>query len=77
VPHNTFGLQGDVSHACLDSAWRALVRQQAQTLAAMLHRIQTTVAGSHTDVRQLQVVAEDAERFLTAQAQQHISLERE
>src|ERR1700694_1803054 len=79
MPQHAFGLQDDVPDADLDPEWRALVRQQAHTLAAMLQRIQTAVAGgSHrTDTRQLHALAADAERLLTAQAQQHVTLERE
>jgi len=79
VPQNAFSLQGDVSHACLALEWRTLVHQHAKTLSAMLQRIQTAVASvnQRIDALSLQALATDAERLLTAQAQQHISLERE
>ena len=81
---STFGLYADVPEAALDPEWCALVRQQACTLAGMLQRIRTAVAGvpDRTDARRhttrgLQALVADAERLLTAQAQQHVSLERE
>jgi hypothetical protein len=45
----------------------------------MLQRLQTVGVGvhRHTDALSLQTLAADAERFLAAQAQQHIRLERE
>jgi len=74
-----FGLHEDGSEAALDPEWRALVRQQAHTLAAMLQHIQTAGVGvqRRTDARSLRALAVDAEQFLAAQAQQHVSLERE
>src|SRR6266849_4018472 len=40
VPQHAFGLQNAVPDAVLDPEWRALIRQQARTLARMLQRIQ-------------------------------------
>jgi hypothetical protein len=40
-----FGLHEDGSNLDVDPEWRALVSQQAHTLAAMLQRIHTTAAG--------------------------------
>ena len=84
VHPSTFGLQVEVPDVDVDPEWRALVRQQACTLAGMLQRIQTAVAGvpDRTDARRhatarVQALAADAERLLTAQAQQQVSLERE
>ncbi len=64
-----FGLCDDVPEAALDSAWYALVRQHAQTLAGMLQRIQLTAAGvqQHTDacrdtVASLEALAASAAR---------------
>jgi len=81
---STFGLDADVPEVALDPEWRALVRQQARTLAGMLQRFQTAVAGvpdrpdalQHKTLR-LQALAAEAERVLTAQAQGQVSLERE
>src|SRR5712692_2084890 len=81
---HTFGLFADVPEAALDPEWHALVSQQARTLAGMLQRLQTAVAGvpQRTDARRhttrgLQALVADAERLLTAQAQQQVRLERE
>jgi hypothetical protein len=76
---STFDFCDDRPEATLDPEWRALIRQQARTLTAMLQHIQTAVAGvhRHTDAIELQTVAADAERLLAAQAHQHVSLERE
>jgi hypothetical protein len=54
VHRSTFGLHDDVPERTLDPEWRALVSQQAHTLAAMMHRLQTAVAGVHrrTDASQ-------------------------
>ena len=84
VHPSTFGLQAEVLDVDLDPEWRALVSQQACTLAGMLQRLQIAVAGvpQRTDARRpatarVQALAADVERLLTAQAQQHVSLERE
>ena len=84
VHPSTFGLQVEVPDVDLDPEWCALVRQQACTLAGMLQRLQIAVAGvpQRTDARRpatarVHTLAADAERLLTAQAQQHVSLERE
>ena len=63
MPQNAFGLQDDVPDAALDPEWRALVSQQAPTLAAMLQRIQTAVAGGHRHIAssRLQTLAAEAE----------------
>jgi hypothetical protein len=72
-----FGLHDPISEAALDPEWRALVAQQAHTLAALLRCLQASVAGAQrADAARLQVLAADAERFLVAQAQQHARLER-
>jgi hypothetical protein len=70
ISPSTFGLQDNVPEAPLDPEWRALVRQHAHTLAAMLQRIQTAVVGARrrTDPLRLQTLAADAERLLAAQA---------
>ena len=80
----TFGLQAAVPGVDVDPEWRALVSQQACTLAGMLQRLQIAVAEvqQRPDARRhatarVQALAADAERLLTAQAQQHVSLERE
>src|SRR5882672_7457057 len=79
VSPSTFGFRDDMPEATMDPEWRALIRQQVRTLAAMLQRIHTTAAGvqRHTDALALQTVAADAERLLAAQAHQHVRLERE
>ncbi len=84
VHPSTFGLQAAVPDVDLDPEWRALVSQQACTLAGMLQRLQTAVAGvqQRPDARRhatarVHALAADAERLLTAQAQQQGSLERE
>ena len=45
VHPSTFGLQAEVLDVDLDPEWRALVSQQACTLAGMLQRLQNAVAG--------------------------------
>ena len=81
---STFGLQAEVPDVDLDPEWCALVSQQACTLAGMLQGLQHAVARvpQRTDARRhatarVQALAADAERLLTAQAQQHVRLERE
>jgi len=81
---SAFGLQAAVPDVDLDPEWRTLVSQQAHTLATMLQRLQTAVAGGQqrTDARRhatarVHALAADAERLLTAQAQGQVSLERE
>ena len=81
---STFDCCDDIPEATIGPEWRVLVSQQAHTLAAMLSRVQTTVAVVHhstdthsSNASRLQTLAEDAERLLAAQAQQHITLERE
>jgi hypothetical protein len=76
---NPFGLYDDVPGTALDPEWRALVSQQAHTLAALLQRLQTAAAGLYRrpDAHVLQALLADAERRLAAQAQEHVSLERE
>ena len=85
VHPSTFGLQAEVPDVDLDPEWCALVSQQARTLAGMLQRLQHAVAGvqqQRTDARRHatargHALAADAERLLTAQAQQQVRLERE
>ena len=84
VHPSTLGLQVEVPDVALDSEWCALVSQQACTLAGMLQRLQNAVAGvpQRTDARRhatarVHALAADAERLLTTQAQQQVSLERE
>jgi hypothetical protein len=78
VSPSTFGLCADGPDDTLDPEWRALVAQQAHTLAALLRRLQAAVArAQRADAARLQVLAAEAERFLAAQAHQHVSLERE
>ena len=71
-----FGLHEDIPEAALDPEWRALVSQQACTLAGMLQRLQTAVAEGQrrTDALRLQALAAAAEQLLTAQ--EHVNLER-
>jgi hypothetical protein len=73
---STFGFHDALPEATLDPEWRALISQQVRTLAAVLSRVQTTVAVVHH--------APEAHRSnaarrqtLAAQAQQPLSLERE
>jgi hypothetical protein len=40
---STFSFHDALPEATLDPAWRALIRQQGRTLAAMLSRAQATV----------------------------------
>jgi len=72
---STFGFHDALPEATLDPTWRALLSQQVRTLAAMLSRVQTTVAvvyhspeAHRSNAARLQTLA--------AQAQQHLSLER-
>ena len=60
VRPSTFGLHDDVPETDLDADWRALVRQQAQTLAALLQRLQTVARGF--DAIRLRTVATATER---------------
>ena len=78
VSPSMVGLHEAVPEVDLDLEWRVLVRQQAHTLTGMLQRLQTAVAEfhRHIDAFRLQTLAADAERFLVAQAQQHVRLER-
>jgi len=74
----TIDFCADVSDETLDPEWRAFVAQQAHTLAALLHRLQAAVARTpRAEAARLPALAADAERLLTAQAHQHVSLERE
>ena len=70
-----FGFCDDRPEATIGPEWRVLVSQQAHTLAAILYRVQTTVAvvyhspeAHRSNASRLQTLA--------AQAQQHLSLER-
>ena len=73
---NMFDLQDDVPGADLDLEWRTLVSQQAHTLVGILQRLQTAIAGVER-LTEVPALAADVERFLAAQAQQHVRLEHE
>jgi len=73
----TFGLCSNVPDDTLDPEWHALVSQPAYTLAAMLQRSQASVARVSCRTDTIQALVAAAEQFLTAQAQEHVSLERE
>jgi hypothetical protein len=78
VSRSPFDFCADAPDNTLDPEWRTLVAQEAHTLAVLLHRLQAAVARApRADAARLQVLAADAERLLAAQAQQHVSLERE
>jgi len=75
-----FGLQTTGAGSDLPEEWQALIAAQAATLAALLSRVHTTAATlrqRQAPAAQLQALAVEAERVLTAQAQQQVSLERE
>jgi len=75
-----FGLQAAVTGGDLPEEWQALIQSQASLLAALLTQIQTTAATlrrRQAPAAQWQALAAEAERMLTAQAQGHVSLERE
>ena len=78
------GLQAAVPGAALSAAWQGCIGMEARMLAAMLHRLQSAVAGGprrtaacRDHAAWLQVLTADTERFLTAQVRQHVRLERE
>src|SRR5262249_21047152 len=76
----TFGLQAAVTGSDLPEEWQALIASQASLLATLLTQIQTTAATlrrRQAPAAQLQALAVEAERMLTAQAQEHVGLERE
>src|SRR5262245_5952364 len=76
----TFGLQATGAGGDLPEEWQALIASQVSTLVALLSRIQTTAVTlrqRQAPAAQLQALAAEAERVLTAQAQQQVSLERE
>ena len=75
-----FGLQETGAGGDLPEEWQALIASQASTLVALLSRIQTTAVTlrqRQAPAAQVQALATEAERVLTAQAQQQVSLERE
>jgi hypothetical protein len=77
---STFGLQAVGAGGDLPEEWQALIASQASTLASLLSRVQMTVATlrqRQAPAARWQALAAEAERVLTAQAQQQVSLERE
>src|SRR5215475_3153342 len=77
---STFGLQVACASGDLPEEWQALIASQASALATLLTPIQTTAATlrrRQAPAAQWQALAAEAERMLTAQAQGHVSLERE
>jgi hypothetical protein len=70
VPPTMFDLHEDDSEATLDPEWRALIRQQAHMLTAMLKRFQTAGAGvkRRSDARSLRALAADAEQLAQLRA---------
>jgi len=64
----------------LPEEWQALLAHQAAVLVALLSRMQkaaATLRRRQAPAARWQVIAAEAERVLTAQAQGHVSLERE
>ena len=77
---STFGLLAACAGGDLSEEWQALITSQASTLAALLSRVQMTVATlrqRQAPADRLQALAAEAERLLTVQAQEHVRLERE
>ena len=75
-----FGLQAAVTGGDLPGEWQALIAAQAATLAELLSQIQTTamtLRRQQVPAARWQALAAEAERMLTAQAQEHVRLERE
>src|SRR5438876_625872 len=73
----TCGLQAAGAGGDLPDEWHTLVRQQASTLAALLSRVQTTAATMRerqAPAVQVQALAAEAERVLTAQAQRQVNV---
>ena len=68
-----FGVQAAGAGGDLPEEWQALLVTQASMLTALLSRMQTTAA----TMRRRQALAAEAERVLTAQAQEQVRLERE
>jgi len=76
----TFGLEAAVAGGDLPEEWQTLIASQVSMLTALLSRMQTAVATlrqRQAPAAQVQALATEAERVLTAQAQQQVSLERE
>ena len=76
----TFGLQATGASGDLPEEWQALIASQVATLVALLSRIHTTAVTlrqRQAPAAQIQALAVEAARVLTAQAQQQVSLERE
>jgi len=64
----------------LPEEWQALLATQASTLTALLSRMQTaaaTLRRRQAPAARWQALAAEAERVLTAQAQEQVRLERE
>jgi chromosome segregation ATPase len=77
---STYGLQVAGPGGDLPAEWQALIASQASTLAELLSRIETaaaTLRQQQAPAAQLQALAAEAERVLTAQAQEQVRLERE
>ena len=75
----TFGIRTAGASGDLPKEWQALLASQAATLAALLSRMQTaaaTLRQRQPPAAWWQVLAAEAERILTIQAQEHVSLER-
>jgi len=75
-----FGLQATGAGGDLPEEWQALIASQVSMLTALLSRMQTaveTLRQRQAPAARLQALAAEAERMLTAQAQQQVSLERE
>ena len=73
----TFGLQATVTGGGLPEEWQTLLASQASTLAALLSRMQTavgTMRQQQAPVARWQALAAEAERVLTAQAQERRGL---
>jgi len=76
----TFGVQAAMASVELPEEWQALLAHQAAVLVALLSRMQkaaATLRRRQAPAARWQVIAAEAERVLTAQAQGHVSLERE
>jgi hypothetical protein len=73
----TFGVQATVAGIELPEEWQALLASQASMLAALLSRMQTaveTLRRQQAPAAQVQALVADAERVLTAQAQDQVNV---
>jgi len=74
----TFGIRTAGARGDLPQEWQALLASQAATLAALVSRMQTAAAAlcqRQPPAAWWQALAAEAERVLTVQAQEHVSLE--